>query len=175
MDSCSPIKCKIAAGAPLKSGGLNYYTANSYGMCNAGDTSLVFANFTSICGGPSSATNSAPPAPSSPGQACVPKSPYLPWGKPGSATITVSPGQSCGVAWKDTPGGRGGITVLDGVTTISAPQHGSYKVQSNGDQHVIIYTAAPKYTGDDPFILSLKEHNGGQTATMTVNVSVTVK
>lgn len=52
------------------------------------------------------------------------------------------------------------------------PAHGSLKPQ---DQHVIIFTPAFGYKGQDSFTLSMREHNGGRTATLSVNVSVTIK
>ncbi|MFY9898796.1 MAG: Ig-like domain-containing protein, partial [Xanthobacteraceae bacterium] len=96
----------------------------------------------------------------------------LPWGGHGSATITVSGGQPCGVGWHDTPGGPGGVTVLDSMSVTSPPSHGSLKPQ---DQHVIIFTPASGYKGQDSFTLSMQEHNGGRRATLSVRVSVTIQ
>jgi hypothetical protein len=105
-------------------------------------------------------------------QACSSKPPYLPWGGHGSATITVSGGQACGVGWHDTPGGPGGVTVLDSMSVSSPPSHGTLRPQ---DQHVIIFTPAPGYKGQDSFTLSMQEHNGGRSATLSVKVSVTIQ
>jgi hypothetical protein len=104
--------------------------------------------------------------------ACSSKPPYLPWGGTGSATITVSGGQPCGVGWHDTPGGPGGVTVLDSMTVSSPPSHGSLKPR---DQHVIIFSPASGYKGQDSFTLSMQEHNGGRRATLSVKVSVTIQ
>jgi hypothetical protein len=52
------------------------------------------------------------------------------------------------------------------------PSHGSLSPQ---DQHVIIFTPAPGYTGQDSFTLSMREHNGARRATMSVKVSVTIR
>ena len=104
--------------------------------------------------------------------ACSSKPPYLPWGGTGSAVITVSGGKPCGVGWHDTPGGPGGVTVLDSMSVTLSPSHGSLKPQ---DQHVIIFTPAPGYKGQDAFTLSMQEHNGGRKATLSVKVSVTVQ
>jgi hypothetical protein len=103
--------------------------------------------------------------------ACESKPPYLPWGGTGSAMITVSGGKPCGVGWHDTPGGPGGVTVLDSMTVISQPSHGSAASQD----HSVIYTPAPGYKGQDTFTLSMQEHNGGRSATLRVNVSVTIQ
>jgi Big-like domain-containing protein len=104
--------------------------------------------------------------------ACSSKPPYLPWGGHGSATITVSDGQPCGVGWHDTPGGPGGVTVLDSMSVSSPPSHGTLRPQ---DQHVIIFTPAPNYKGQDTFTLTMREHNGGRSATLSVTVSVTIQ
>jgi hypothetical protein len=104
--------------------------------------------------------------------ACSSKPPYLPWGGHGSAMITVSGGQPCGVGWHDTPGGPGGVTVLDSMSVSSPPSHGTLRPQ---DQHVIIFTPTPGYKGQDSFTLSMQEHNGGRHATLSVNVSVTIQ
>jgi hypothetical protein len=85
--------------------------------------------------------------------------------------ITVSGGKPCGVGWHDTPGGPGGVTVLDSMTVISQPSHGSAASQD----HSVIYTPAPGYKGQDTFTLSMQEHNGGRSATLRVNVSVTIQ
>jgi len=53
-----------------------------------------------------------------------------------------------------------------------SPSHGSLKPQ---DQHVIIFTPAPGYKGHDSFTLSIREHNGGRSATLSVKVSVTIQ
>jgi hypothetical protein len=100
-------------------------------------------------------------------QACESKPPFLPWGGHGSATITVSGGKPCGIGWHDT-----GATILDSMSVSSSPSHGSLKPQ---DQHVIVFTPAPGYKGQDSFTLSMKEHNGGRRATMSVKVSVTIQ
>jgi hypothetical protein len=100
--------------------------------------------------------------------ACESKPPFLPWGGHGSASITVSGGKPCGIGWHDT-----GATILDSMTVTSQPSHGTLKPQ---DQHIIIFT--PKsdgYKGPDSFTLSMKEHNGGRRATMSVKVSVTIQ
>jgi Bacterial Ig domain len=104
--------------------------------------------------------------------ACTSKPPYLPWGGRGSATITVSGGQPCGVGWHDTPGGPGGVTVLDSMSVSSPPSHGTLRPQ---DQHVIIFTPASNYKGQDTFTLTMQEHNGGRSATLSVRVSVTIQ
>jgi hypothetical protein len=116
---------------------------------------------------PSGQTNQSTSVPT-----CSSKPPYLPWGGQGSATITVSGGQPCGVGWHDTPGGPGGVTVLDSMSVSSPPSHGSLRPQ---DQHVIIFTPAPGYKGQDSFTLSMQEHNGGRRATLSVQVSVTIQ
>ena len=103
---------------------------------------------------------------SAPVQACESKPPFLPWGGTGSATITVS-GKPCGIGWHDT-----GATILDSMTVSSQPSHGTLKPQ---DQHIIIFTPTPGYKGPDSFSLSMKEHNGGRSATLTVKVSVTIQ
>jgi hypothetical protein len=103
--------------------------------------------------------------------ACESKPPYLPWGGTGSAMITVSGGKPCGVGWHDTPGGPGGVTVLDSMTVASQPSHGSAASQG----HSVIYTPAPGYKGQDAFTLSMQEHNGGRSATLRVKVSVTIQ
>jgi Bacterial Ig domain len=104
--------------------------------------------------------------------ACSSKPPYLPWGGHGSATIMVSGGEPCGVGWHDTPGGPGGVTVLDSMTVTSHPSHGTLTPK---DQHVIIFTPAPGYKGQDSFTLTMREHNGGRSATLSVKVSVTIQ
>jgi hypothetical protein len=116
---------------------------------------------------PSDQTNQSTSVP-----ACSSKPPYLPWGGQGSATIMVSGGQPCGVGWHDTPGGPGGVTVLDSMSVSSPPSHGTLRPQ---DQHVIIFTPTPGYKGQDSFTLSMQEHNGGRHATLSVNVSVTIQ
>jgi hypothetical protein len=103
--------------------------------------------------------------------ACESKPPFLPWGGTGSAMITVSGGKPCGVGWHDTPGGPGGVTVLDSMTVASQPSHGSAASQG----HSVIYTPAPGYKGPDAFTLSMQEHNGGRNATLRVKVSVTIQ
>jgi Bacterial Ig domain len=105
-------------------------------------------------------------------QSCDSKPPFLPWGGTGSAIITVSGGKACGVGWHDTPGGPGGVTVLDSMTVASPPSHGTLAPK---DQHVIIFTPAPGYKGQDSFTLTMQEHNGGRSATLQVNVSVTIQ
>ena len=100
-------------------------------------------------------------------KACDAKPPYLPWGGNGSATITVSDGQPCSIGWHDT-----GATILDSMQVTSSPSHGSLRPQ---DQHVIIYTPASGYKGQDSFTLSMQEHNGGRRATLSVKVNVTIK
>jgi hypothetical protein len=122
---------------------------------------------------PNTQTASAAPNPS--GQtkqntsvpACSSKPPYLPWGGQGSAMITVSGGQPCGIGWHDT-----GATILDSMSVTSQPSHGSLRPQ---DQHVIIFTPAAGYKGQDSFTLSMREHNGGRSATLSVTVSVTIQ
>jgi uncharacterized membrane protein YgcG len=104
---------------------------------------------------------------SAPVQACESKPPFLPWGGSGSATIMVSGGKPCGIGWHDT-----GATILDNMSVTSQPSHGTLKPQ---DQHVIIFTPAPGYKGSDSFTLSMKEHNGGRSATLTVKVSLTIQ
>jgi hypothetical protein len=99
--------------------------------------------------------------------ACSSKPPYLPWGGHGSATITVSGGQPCGIGWHDT-----GATILDSMSVTSQPAHGSLRPQ---DQHVIIFAPAPGYKGQDSFTLSMREHNGGRSANLSVTVSVTIQ
>jgi hypothetical protein len=104
-------------------------------------------------------------------QACESKPPFLPWGGHGSATITVSGGKPCGVGWHDTPGGPGGVTVLDSMTVTSQGSHGNAASQG----HFVIYTPALGYRGQDSFTLSMQEHNGGRSATLSVKVSVTIQ
>jgi len=99
-------------------------------------------------------------------QACESKPPFLPWGGTGSATITVS-GKPCGIGWHDT-----GATILDSMSVSSPPAHGSLKPQ---DQHVIIFSPTPGYKGQDSFMLTMREHNGGRSATLRVKVSVTIQ
>jgi len=99
--------------------------------------------------------------------ACSSKPPYLPWGGHGSATITVSGNKPCGIGWHDT-----GATILDSMSVASPPTHGSLRPQ---DQHLIIFTPATGYKGQDSFTLSMQEHNGGRSATLSVKVSVTIQ
>jgi hypothetical protein len=99
--------------------------------------------------------------------ACDSKSPFLPWGGTGSAAITVTGGKPCSVGWHDT-----GATVLDSMTVTSPPSHGTLRPQ---DQHVIIFTPTSGYKGADSFSLMMQEHNGGRSATLRVNVSVTIQ
>jgi hypothetical protein len=40
---------------------------------------------------------------------------------------------------------------------------------------VIIFTPAPNYKGQDTFTLTMREHNGGRSATLSVTVSVTIQ
>ena len=100
-------------------------------------------------------------------QACESKPPYLPWGGTGSATITVSGGKPCGIGWHDT-----GATIFDSMSVTSPPSHGTLTPK---DQHVIIFTPAPGYKGQDSFTLSMQEHNSGRRATLRVKVSVTIQ
>jgi hypothetical protein len=100
--------------------------------------------------------------------ACDSKPPFLPWGGTGSATITVSGGKASGVGWHDTPGGPGGVTVLDSMSVSSPPSHGTLKPQ---DQHVIVFTPAPGYKGQDSFTLSMQEHNGGRSRDNSVGAT----
>jgi hypothetical protein len=109
---------------------------------------------------------SSPPMASNQVRACESEPPFLPWGGNGSATITVSGGKPCGIGWHDT-----GATILDSMTVTSPPAHGSLTPQ---DRHIIIFTPAPGYQGQDSFTLSMQEHNGSRTATMSVKVGVTV-
>jgi hypothetical protein len=99
--------------------------------------------------------------------ACESKPPFLPWGGKGSARITVSGGKPCGIGWHDT-----GATILDSMTVTSQPGHGSLTPK---DQHVIVFTPTPGYKGQDSFTVSMREHNRGRTATLSVKVSITVK
>ena len=99
--------------------------------------------------------------------ACESKPPYLPWGGHGSASITVSGGKPCGIGWHDT-----GATILDSMSVTSHPSHGSLTPK---DQHMIIFTPTPGYKGQDSFMLSMREHNGGRKATLTVKVNVTIR
>jgi Bacterial Ig domain len=115
----------------------------------------------SVAGDSSSQANQTTSVP-----ACSSKPPYLPWGGRGSAMITVSGGQACGIGWHDT-----GATILDSMSVSSQPAHGSLRPQ---DQHVIIFTPAPGYKGQDSFTLSMREHNGGRSATLSVTVSLTI-
>jgi hypothetical protein len=103
----------------------------------------------------------------SPVPSCESKPPFLPWGGNGSATITVSGGMPCGVGWHNT-----GATILDSMSVTSTPSHGSLKQQ---DPHVIIFTPALGYKGQDSFTLEMQEHNGGRRATLRVKVSVTIQ
>jgi hypothetical protein len=81
--------------------------------------------------------------------------------------ITVSGGQPCGIGWHDT-----GATILDSMSVTSHPSHGSLTPK---DQHMIIFTPTPGYKGQDSFMLSMREHNGGRKATLTVKVNVTIR
>jgi hypothetical protein len=81
--------------------------------------------------------------------------------------MTVSGGMSCSIGWHDT-----GATILDSMSVTSPPAHGHLSQQ---DRHVIIFTAAPGYKGQDSFTLSMREHNGARRATMSVKVSVTIQ
>jgi hypothetical protein len=99
--------------------------------------------------------------------ACEVKNVNIPWGGSGSASMTVSGGKPCSIGWHDT-----GATILDSMSVSSPPSHGSLSPQ---DQHVIIFTPAPGYTGQDSFTLSMREHNGARRATMSVKVSVTIR
>ncbi len=112
--------------------------------------------------GPSSQASQSTSVP-----ACSSKPPYLPWGGHGSATITVSGGQPCGIGWHDT-----GATILDSMSVTSQPAHGSLRPQ---DQHLIIFAPAAGYKGQDSFTLSMREHNGGRSGTLSVTVSVTIQ
>jgi hypothetical protein len=116
----------------------------------------------SVAGEPSSQASQNASVP-----ACSSKPPYLPWGGHGSATIMVSGSKPCGIGWHDTGG-----TILDSMSVTSSPSHGSLKPQ---DQHVIIFTPTPGYKGQDSFTLSMREHNGGRSATLSVTVSVTIQ
>ena len=133
------------------------------GAWNLSGTGLPLTTATCSSGGTSSQV-----------QACKSNPPYLPWGGTGSATITVSGGQSCGVGWHDTPGGPGGVTVLDSISVRSPPSRGT-ATPSPQDQHMIIFTPASGYKGPDSFTLSMQEHNGGRKATLSVKVSVTIQ
>jgi hypothetical protein len=128
---------------------------------NGGPLKLKPNTQTASAGQPCNQKNQTAPV-----QACESKPPFLPWGGTGSATITVS-GKPCGIGWHDT-----GATILESMTVSSQPSHGMLKPQ---DQHVIIFTPAPGYKGPDSFTLSMKEHNGGRSATLTVKVSVTIQ
>ena len=168
---CQSVWCKNATvGTPPTNYSYGPLVTNASGQCNPGfiQVTLVGAQCASL----SSNTSSALSAPSDQVQACESKPPFLPWGGTGSATITVSGGKPCGIGWHDTPGGPGGVTVLDSMKVTSPPSHGSLKPQ---DQHVIIFTPAPGYKGQDSFTLSMQEHNGSRRATMTVKVSVTIQ
>ena len=99
--------------------------------------------------------------------ACEVKNVNIPWAGNGSASMTVSGGKSCSIGWHDT-----GATILDSMSVSSPPSHGSLLPQ---DQHVIIFTPVPGYTGQDSFTLSMREHNGARRATMSVKVTVTIK
>jgi len=150
---------------------------NPSAQCNSNQTKGYFTglaqdlngNFLPSAVPPSTAAASATAAAP---QACKSSPPYLPWGGSGSATITVSGGQPCGIGWNDTPGGPGGVTVIDSMSVTSPPSHGSLKPQ---DQHMIIFTPTAGYKGQDSFTLSMQEHNGGRTATLRVKVSVTIQ
>jgi hypothetical protein len=147
---------------------------NPSAQCNPNQTKGYFTgvaedlngNFLPSAVPPSTAATSAPATAAAP-QACVSNPPFLPWGGQGSATITVSGGQPCGIGWHDT-----GATILDSMSVRSPPSHGSLKPQ---DQHVIIFTPASGYKGPDSFTLSMQEHNGGRRATLSVKVSVTIQ
>ena len=84
--------------------------------------------------------------------------------------ITVSGGQPCGVGWHDTPGGPGGVTVLDSMTVASRPL-----MAASGRRTISYLTPTPGYKGQDSFTLSMQEHNGGRKATLSVTVSVTIQ
>lgn len=100
--------------------------------------------------------------------ACESKPPYLPWGGHGSASITVSGGKPCGIGWHDT-----GATILDSMSVTSQPSCGTLTPK---DQHVIVYTPhAGCKSNRDSFMLSMREHNGGRRATLTVKVDVTIR
>jgi hypothetical protein len=133
---------------------------------NAGPLNLKPSTQIASAGQPCNQKNQTSSVP-----ACESKPPYLPWGGTGSAMITVSGGKPCGVGWHDTPGGPGGVTVLDSMTVASQPSHGSAASQG----HSVIYTPAPGYKGQDAFTLSMQEHNGGRSATLRVKVSVTIQ
>jgi hypothetical protein len=170
----APTTANTTAATPQQascpSGYVNWSCQNSQGTTSgcltpqdaANDTAQYKAmGYTCSTGAP------LPPNTTAQMQACVSKPPFLPWGGTGSATITVSGGKPCGIGWYDT-----GATILDSMSVTSPPSHGSLTPQ---DQHVIIFTPAPNYKGQDSFTLSMQEHNGGRAATLRVNVSVTIQ
>jgi hypothetical protein len=112
--------------------------------------------------------NANPSTPMDSVPACESKPPYLPWGGHGSASITVARGKPCGIGWHDT-----GATILDSMSVTSQPSCGSLTPK---DQHVIVYTPNPGCKSpNDSFMLSMREHNGGRRATLSVKVSVTIR
>ena len=150
------------------------------GQCNSNQGMGTLGGAWNLSGTPLTTATCSSGGTSSQVQACKSNPPFLPWGGNGSASITVSGGQSCNIGWHDTPGGPGGVTVLDSMSVTSPPSRGT-AVVSPQDHHVIIFTAAPPpkpgekpYTGDS-FTLSIQEHNGGRKATMSVKVSVTIQ
>jgi hypothetical protein len=108
-----------------------------------------------------------PAAPAASIAACESKAPYLPWGGQGTASITVSGGKPCGVGWHDT-----GATILENITVTSRPAHGTVTPKSKNE---VIFTPTPGYKGQDSFMLRMQERNGGQRATLTVRVTVTIR
>jgi hypothetical protein len=169
---CPSSWCLTNNSPPIDTG--HGAVVNPSTQCNPNQTKGYFTglaedlngNFLPSAVPPSPAATSASATAAAP-QACVSKPPYLPWGGQGSATITVSGGQPCGIGWYDT-----GATILDSMSVTSPPSHGGLKPQ---DQHVIIFTPAAGYKGQDSFTLSMQEHNGGRRATLSVKVSVTIQ
>jgi hypothetical protein len=60
-------------------------------------------------------------------------------------------------------------------TEVLVAEDGLPKSLRPQDQHLIIFAPAAGYKGQDSFTLSMREHNGGRSATLSVTVSVTIQ